>query len=176
MEHKIVSEYDRIRPENSLPMEHDPTPDSSGYSASKPPRFWLPRRALALAALVLVLTTLAAALWPENLKGILHRNRDISQIGVPIGVPEASSAPAAPSPTTETKAAPFENNVPGVASASRSVRPTESGQALQFRRIRLRLLRGRLRRPMTLPNLNRLRRAVMIRRERRRIQFQDKHR
>jgi hypothetical protein len=129
MEHKIVSEYDRIRPENSLPMEHDPTPDLSGYSVSKPPRFWLPRRALALAALVLVLTTLAAALWPENLKGILHRNRDISQIGVPIGVPEASSAPAAPSPTTETKAAPFENNVPGVASASRSVRPTESGSS-----------------------------------------------
>lgn len=129
MEHKIVSEYDRIRPENSFPMEHDPTPDLSRYSASKPPRLWLPRRALALAALVLVLTTLAAALWPENLKSILHRNRDISQIGVPIGVPEASSAPLAPSPTTETKAAPSENNVPGVASASRNVRPTEPGSS-----------------------------------------------
>ena len=127
MEHKIVSEYDRIRPENSFPMEHGPTPDLSRYSASKPPRFWLPRRALALAALVLMLTTLAAALWPENLKSILHRNRDVSQMGVPIGVPEASSAPLAPSPatTTETKAASSENNAPGVASASRSVRLAE---------------------------------------------------
>jgi len=131
MEHKIVSEYDRIRPENSFPMEHDPTPDLGRYSASKSPRLWLPRRALALAALVLVLTTLAAALWPENLKSILHRNRDISQMGVPIGVPEASSAALAPSPltTTETKAAPSENNVPGVAGASRSVRPAESGSS-----------------------------------------------
>ena len=131
MEDKIVSEYDRIRPENSFPIEPGPTPDLSSYSASKPRRFWLPRRALALAALVLVLATLAAALWPENLKSILHRNRDVSQMGVPIGVPEASSAPQAPSPvtTTETKAAPAENNAPGVASASRSVRPPESGSS-----------------------------------------------
>src|SRR3977135_115703 len=108
MEDKIVSEYDRIRPENSFPVEHDPTPDLSRYSASKPLRFWLPRRALALAALVLVLTTLAAALWPENLKSILHRNRDVSNMGVPIGVPEASAAPLAPSPvkTTGTREAP----------------------------------------------------------------------
>lgn len=128
MEHKIVSEYDRIRPENSFPMEHDPSPDLSRYSANRSPRFWLPRRALALAALVLVLTTLAAALWPENLRSILHRNRDVSQMGVPIGVPEASSAPLAPSPvtTSETKASPSENNVAGVASASQSVRPAES--------------------------------------------------
>src|ERR1700736_3739009 len=107
MEDKIVSEYDRIRPENSFPIESGPTPDLSRYSASKPSRFWLPRRVLALAALVLVLTTLAAALWPENLKGILRRNRDVSQMGVPIGVPEASAAPLAPSPVTTigTKAA-----------------------------------------------------------------------
>ena len=131
MENKIVSEYDRIRPENSFPVEPGPTPDLSSYGASKPQRFWLPRRALALAALVLVLTTLAAALWPENLKSILHRNRDVSQMGVPIGVPEASSAPLAPSPgtTTVTKAAPSENNVPEVASASRSVGRTEPGSS-----------------------------------------------
>src|SRR5882762_11889881 len=114
MEDKIVSEFDRIHPENSFPIEPGPTPDLSRYGASKPSRFWLPRRALALAALVLVLTTLAAALWPENLKNILHRNRDVSQLGVPIGVPEASSAPLTPSrgTTTVTKAAPSENDVP----------------------------------------------------------------
>jgi len=131
MEDKIVSEYDRIHPENSFPIEPGPTPDLSRYGASKPSRFWLPRRALALAALVLVLTTLAAALWPENLKNILHRNRDVSQMGVPIGVPEASSAPLAPSPLTTTvpKAASSENDVPEVASASRSVRPAEPGRS-----------------------------------------------
>jgi hypothetical protein len=127
MEHKIVSEYDRIRPENSFPMEHDPTPDLSRYSASKPPRLWLPRRALALAALVLVLTTLAAALWPENLKSILHRNRDVSQMGVPIGVPEASSAPLAPSPvtTTVTKTAPSSTEIAANSDASEPEPPTE---------------------------------------------------
>jgi len=127
MEHKIVSEYDRIRPENSFPMEHDPTPDLSRYSASKPPRLWLPRRALALAALVLVLTTLAAALWPENLKSILHRNRDVSQMGVPIGVPEASSAPLAPSPvtTTVTKTAPSSTEIAANTDASEPEPPTE---------------------------------------------------
>jgi hypothetical protein len=127
MEHKIVSEYDRIRPENSFPMEHDPTPDLGRYSASKSPRLWLPRRALALAALVLVLTTLAAALWPENLKSILHRNRDVSQMGVPIGVPEASSAPLAPSPvtTTVTKAAPSSTQIAANSDASEPEPPTE---------------------------------------------------
>src|ERR1700704_5790185 len=126
MEDKIVSEFDRIRSENSFPMEHDPTPDLSRYSASKPPRFWLPRRALALAALVLVLTTLAAALWPENLKGILHRNRDVSQMGVPIGVPEASSS-LAPSPvtTTVTKAAPSPTEIAANNDASEPEPPTE---------------------------------------------------
>lgn len=127
MDDKIVSEYDRIRPENSFPMKHDPTPDLSRYSGSKPPRFWLPRRALALAALVLVLTTLAAALWPENLKGILHRNRDISQMGVPIGVSEASSASLAPSPvtTTVTNAAPSPTEIAANSDASEPGPPTE---------------------------------------------------
>gem|GEM_PF-2747900 len=127
MEDKIVSEYDRIRPENSFPVEHDPTPDLSRYSASKPLRFWLPRRALALAALLLVLTTLAAALWPENLKSILHRNRDVSKMGVPIGVPEASAAPLAPSPvtTTGTKVAPSSTEIAANNDASEPEPPTE---------------------------------------------------
>jgi hypothetical protein len=127
MEHKLVSEYDRIRPENSFPMEPGPTPDLSRYSASKPPRFWLPRRALALAALVLVLATLAAALWPENLKSILRQDRDVSQMGVPIGVPEASSAPLAPSPetTTVTKAAPSSTEIAANSNASEPEPPTD---------------------------------------------------
>src|ERR1700716_4032227 len=122
MDDKIVSEFDRIRSENSFPMEHDPTPDLSRYSASKPPRFWLPRRALALAALVLVLTTLAAALWPENLKGILRRNRDVSQIGVP-----GASSSLAPSPVTTsvTKAAPSPSEIAANNDASEPEPPTE---------------------------------------------------
>jgi len=93
MEHKIVSEYDRVHVDNSFPVESEPVPDLSSYGTHKRPRFWLPRRALALAALILMLTTLAAVLWPGSFHGILHGNRDISQIGVPVGVPEPSSAP-----------------------------------------------------------------------------------
>jgi hypothetical protein len=98
MDHKIVSEYDRIRGNDDFPEDPRLPAEWSSYGASKSPRFWLPRKALALAALVLMLTTLAAALWPGSFDRILHRNRDISQIGVPVGVPEASAAPIAPSP------------------------------------------------------------------------------
>ena len=78
---------------------------------SERPQVWVSRRALALAVLALMLAALAATLLPEPIRAVLHRNRTIKTIGVPIGVPEASAAPLAPSPvtTTETKAAPSES-------------------------------------------------------------------
>lgn len=54
---------------------------------------WLPRRALAIGALVLMLTVLAGLLWPEDVRTLPHRRTAAEPIGVPIGVPEASSAP-----------------------------------------------------------------------------------
>lgn len=75
----------------------------------RPAPAWLPRRALALVALVLMLTTLAAVLWPGNLKTILHRNRGTEPIGVPIGVPEESTAMVA---QNDANAIPIPNNVP----------------------------------------------------------------
>lgn len=103
MEHKIISEYDRVHVEDSFPVESDPVgsepvPDGSSFATHQRPRFWLSRRALALTALVVTLMTLAAVLWPGSFDRILHRNRDISQIGVPVGVPEATAAPIAPAP------------------------------------------------------------------------------
>ena len=56
------------------------------------PRVWVSRRALALAVLALMLAALAATLLPEPIRAVLHRNRTIKTIGVPIGVPEASSS------------------------------------------------------------------------------------
>lgn len=59
---------------------------------SERPRVWVSRRALALAVLALMLAALAAILLPEPIRTVLHRNRTIETIGVPIGVPEASSS------------------------------------------------------------------------------------
>lgn len=75
----------------------------------RPTPAWLPRRALALTALVLMLTTLAAVLWPGNLKTILHRNRGTEPIGVPIGVPEESTATVA---QNNANAVPTPSNAP----------------------------------------------------------------
>jgi serine/threonine protein kinase len=59
---------------------------------SERPQVRVPRRALALAALVLILAALAAILLAEPIRTVLHRNRTTKAIGVPIGVPEASSS------------------------------------------------------------------------------------
>jgi serine/threonine protein kinase len=59
---------------------------------SERPRVWVSRRALALAVLTLILAALAAILLPEPIRTVLRRNRTIKTIGVPIGVPEASTS------------------------------------------------------------------------------------
>jgi hypothetical protein len=117
MEHKIVSEYDRVRVEDRFSVEEGRDEDLSSDDAIAAPRFWLPRRALALAALVLMLTTLAAVLWPGSFNAILHQNRDISRIGVPVGVPEASSAPIS---SNAVASSPVQTNV-----ANQDARPAE---------------------------------------------------
>jgi serine/threonine protein kinase len=57
------------------------------------PRAGFSRKALALAAIVFGLAIAAGMLFPENIKTLLHLNRDNEVIGVPIGVPENSRAP-----------------------------------------------------------------------------------
>jgi len=59
---------------------------------SERPQVRVPRRALALAALALILAALAAILLAEPVRTVLRRNRTTKTIGVPIGVPEASSS------------------------------------------------------------------------------------
>ena len=51
--------------------------------------------ALAIAAFLLAAGVVAALLMPERWQSLLHQKRDISALGVPIGVPDAP-APAAP--------------------------------------------------------------------------------
>jgi hypothetical protein len=58
----------------------EPAPMQSG--GARPSRRWL-----ALAALLFVCGMVGAVLWPQD---FFHSNRDISQIGVPIGVPDAA--------------------------------------------------------------------------------------
>lgn len=108
----------------------------------RPPqsRVWLPRRPLAIAALVLALATLAGVLWPENFQRILNRNRDISQIGVPIGVPDASPAPVVQNsddtfvpPLAQTNASPVSVAPPAtnqsVTSAPKVVQPSPASNS-----------------------------------------------
>lgn len=121
MEHKVFSEYDRIRADNSFPVEQGPREDLSTGNVIGPPRFSLPRRSLALVALVLMLTTLAAVLWPGSFNAILHQNRDISKIGVPIGVPEPS-----PAPTSANAAASFPVQTNVANQDARSAEPAPS--------------------------------------------------
>ena len=53
---------------------------------------WMPRRSLAIAALVLLLTVLAGVLWPQSLERYFGRKTAAEPIGVPIGVPDAAIA------------------------------------------------------------------------------------
>ena len=57
------------------------------------PRRGFSRKALALAAIVFGLAIAVGVLFPENIKTLLHLNRDDEVIGVPIGVPENARAP-----------------------------------------------------------------------------------
>ena len=56
------------------------------------PRAWPRRRTWALATLALALAGIGAVLLPAPVSMILHRNRDNTAIGVPIGVPDNSPA------------------------------------------------------------------------------------
>lgn len=62
-------------------------------------RPWLPRRTLAFGAILLASAAVAAALLPAPIGLILHR-RDKAEIGVPVGVADASPGPTAPRTST----------------------------------------------------------------------------
>ena len=92
---------------------------------SERPQVRVPRRALALAALALILAALAAILLAEPIRTALHRNRTTKAIGVPIGVPEASSSTdaelaQATAPIPEQSVA---TSSPAVVSAKRNATP-----------------------------------------------------
>lgn len=93
---------------------------------SERPRVLVPRRVLAFAILALMLTALTAILLPEPIRTVLHRNRTTKMIGVPIGVPEASSSTDAPlaqatAPNPKQAAITFS---PLVASGKRNATPS----------------------------------------------------
>jgi serine/threonine protein kinase len=93
---------------------------------SERPRVLVPRRVLAFAILALTLAALAAILLPEPIRTVLHRNRTAKTIGVPIGVPEASSstdAPLAQATAPNPKQAAVTSS-PLVPSAKRNARPS----------------------------------------------------
>ncbi len=93
---------------------------------SERPRLLVPRRVLAFAILALMLAALAAILLPEPIRTVLHRNRTIETIGVPIGVPEASSstdAALAQATAPNPKQAAMTSS-PLVASAKRNATPS----------------------------------------------------
>jgi hypothetical protein len=92
---------------------------------SERPQVRVSRRALALAALALILAALAAILLAEPIRTVLHRNRTTEAIGVPIGVPEASSSMDA---ALAQATAPISNQSvvtlsPAVVSAKRNATP-----------------------------------------------------
>ena len=74
-------------------------------------------RAVAVAALLLVLATAAAFLLPAPVGMILHGNRD-KEIGVPVGIPESSAMAMAQSSSSATKPM---SSPPAAASVARQV-------------------------------------------------------
>ncbi len=85
----------------------------SPISAPVAPRRPLPAKALAIAAALLLLTTLAAVVLPALLRksGVGRSQSGVEEIGVPVGVPDASAAPvAARAPVETTPAEPIANN------------------------------------------------------------------
>jgi serine/threonine protein kinase len=102
---------------------------SRSRTAGLPPRRRFPAKALALAAILLALATLAAFLIPEYLRHQRVRQAE-EPIGVPIGVPEATeSAPAANTNTIATEApqAPAETSVAST-NASQNSPPASAEQ------------------------------------------------
>jgi hypothetical protein len=125
--------------ERPLPVEPEPI----AIPMERPRRLW-PRRALAIAAILLAAATVAAMLLPAPVSLILHRNRDVATMGVPVGVAQTSSslprsamqngtppasaiaAPATATPNELTSAAANPPpNSPAVVAAS----PAQSGPA-----------------------------------------------
>jgi serine/threonine protein kinase len=92
---------------------------------SERPRVLVPRRVLAFAILALMLAALAAILLPESIRTVLHRNRTIKMIGVPIGVLEASISTDAPlaQATAPNPRQPAMTSSPLVASAKHNATP-----------------------------------------------------
>jgi serine/threonine-protein kinase len=83
------------------------------------PRSWMSRPALAWAAVLLALLTLAAVLLPAPVGMILRRDRDKEAIGVPVGVPDPSASQVVQNaPNAAAKAALVEAPVAPMASAS----------------------------------------------------------
>jgi serine/threonine protein kinase len=77
---------------------------------------WLPRRSLAIAALVLMLTVLAGVLWPQNVGMLFHKKTVAEPIGVPIGVADASTVSRQPVPAPS--AAPKQTAAPALVSTN----------------------------------------------------------
>ena len=71
-----------------------PTPVAESEPVAQPRRVWV-RRGLAMAAVLLAAATVAAMLLPAPVSMILHGHRDSASIGVPVGVAQDSSVPAA---------------------------------------------------------------------------------
>jgi len=64
------------------------------------PRHRAPAIGLAVAALLLALGATTAVLIPTRLRSLLGRQRDLSTIGVPVGVPDSTSPAAVQTPPT----------------------------------------------------------------------------
>jgi hypothetical protein len=92
-----------------------PVSETMAPSVMATPKVWLSRKALVIAAVLLAATAVAAVLLPAPVNMILRRNRDVTEIGVPVGVPDASG--------TRTQ-----QSAPGVARANTNAPATTVAQ------------------------------------------------
>lgn len=103
-------------PAGAASAPEEPVPKLRGFAEESAfddeSRSWMSRPGLAWAAVLLALLTLAAVLLPAPVSLILRGNREISKIGVPVGVASASSVAAAPN-----------SPVPAAVARARSVAP-----------------------------------------------------
>jgi serine/threonine protein kinase len=102
------------RPKSILAAAFErPTPaEPVSLPLARTRRFW--PRGLAVAAILLAAATVAAMLLPAPVSMILHRNRDVATIGVPVGVAQTTSSTPGTSTQSEPPVAPSGAEPPGL--------------------------------------------------------------
>ena len=87
----VLGMLERRRPSRRALQTLPAAPAVMPFEYRRPPSFVRP---IAIAALITVLAAIATLLIAQPIRAIWRRHHDVSQIGVPVGVPDAQASPA----------------------------------------------------------------------------------